>query len=419
MLQVFCKNTQTSRKFPEGTSLLTMLNDFEFDRPYPIVSAKVNNVSQGLKFRVYQNKDIEFIDMAHPSGRRVYCRSLCFLLCAAAEDVFPGSKVYMEHPISNGFFCHLRKEDGSAVTPADVDALERRMKEIVEKNIPFHRYDVPMDRAVKAFSKAELVPVGRAADVMVASLNSYMKQQAATLGYKYADVTQTPIDDTVPFADPTFFDEIVKDCHPTLEGHKYIANQIIAQLPTRDQADPTPAQPTGLPFYDVSASDWFVNDVAYCYNNGLMNGMSATRFAPNETTTRAQFATVLYRLAGSPAVTASNPFSDCAGHWASKEIAWAYQKGIVTGVGNNRFAPDQQITREQMVTMLFRYSGAKEPSGSLSFTDAYRISSYARPAVIWAVQNNIVSGNPDGTFNPQGYATRAQLAKVLHMYVTK
>ena len=153
MLQVFCKNTQTSRKFPEGTSLLTMLNDFEFDRPYPIVSAKVNNVSQGLKFRVYQNKDIEFIDMAHPSGRRVYCRSLCFLLCAAAEDVFPGSKVYMEHPISNGFFCHLRKEDGSAVTPADVDALERRMKEIVEKNIPFHRYDVPMDRAVKAFSK--------------------------------------------------------------------------------------------------------------------------------------------------------------------------------------------------------------------------------------------------------------------------
>ena len=101
-----------------------------------------------------------------------------------------------------------------------------------------------------------------------------------------------------------------------------------------------------------------------------VNGMSATRFAPNETTTRAQFATVLYRLAGSPAVTASNPFSDCAGHWASKEIAWAYQKGIVTGVGNNRFAPDQQITREQMVTMLFRYSGAKEPTGSLNFTDA-------------------------------------------------
>ena len=272
---------------------------------------------------------------------------------------------------------------------------------------------------VKAFSKAELVPVGRAADVMVASLNSYMKQQAATLGYKYADVTQTPIDDTVPFADPTFFDEIVKDCHPTLEGHKYMADQIIAQLPTRDQADPTPAQPTGLPFYDVSSSDWFVNDVAYCYNRGLMTGMSATRFAPNETTTRAQFATVLYRMAGSPAVTASSPFGDCRGHWAEKAITWAYQKGVVNGVGNNSFAPDERITREQMVTMLFRYSGASAPSGSLSFTDAYRISGYARPAVIWAVQNNIVSGMPDGSFNPQGYATRAQLAKVLHMYLTK
>ena len=272
---------------------------------------------------------------------------------------------------------------------------------------------------VKALSSSELVPIGKAADVIVNSLNSYMKQQASVLGYKYADVTQTPIDDTVPFADPTFFDEIVKDCHPTLEGHQYIANQIIAQLPTRDQTDPVPVDPTGLPFYDVPKYEWFFNDVAYCYKNGLMTGMSATRFAPNETTTRAQFATVLYRMAGSPAVTASSPFGDCRGHWAEKAITWAYQKGVVNGVGNNSFAPDERITREQMVTMLFRYSGASAPSGSLSFTDAYRISGYARPAVIWAVQNNIVSGMPDGSFNPQGYATRAQLAKVLHMYLTK
>ena len=77
MLQIYCKNTGTSRNYQEGTSLLNMLPDFEFDRPYPIVSAKVNNVSQGLKFRAYQNKDIEFIDVRHPSGMRVYCRSLC------------------------------------------------------------------------------------------------------------------------------------------------------------------------------------------------------------------------------------------------------------------------------------------------------------------------------------------------------
>lgn len=109
MVQVYCKNTRTSRKFPEGTSLLQMLSEFEFERPYPIISAKVNNVSQGLKFKVYQNKDIEFIDVRESSGRRVYCRSLCFLLFKAATDIFPGSKLYMEHPISHGYFCHLRK----------------------------------------------------------------------------------------------------------------------------------------------------------------------------------------------------------------------------------------------------------------------------------------------------------------------
>ena len=95
MLQVYCKNTKTSRKYPEGTSLAQMLPDFEFDRPYPIVSAKVNNVSQGLKFKVYQNKDIEFLDVREDSGRRVYFRSLCFLMYKAATDVFPDSQLYM------------------------------------------------------------------------------------------------------------------------------------------------------------------------------------------------------------------------------------------------------------------------------------------------------------------------------------
>jgi len=154
MVQVYCKNTKETKRFPEGTSLVQVLNEFEFDRPFPIVSAKVNNVSQGLKFKVYQNKDIEFIDVREPSGMRVYTRSLCFLLFKAATDVFPGSKLYMEHPISNGFFCHLRKPDGSAVTPQDVALLQEKMRELVEKDLPFHRYDVQTDRAIKEFRKA-------------------------------------------------------------------------------------------------------------------------------------------------------------------------------------------------------------------------------------------------------------------------
>ena len=154
MVQVYCKNTKETKRFPEGTSLLQMLSEFDCHSPYPIVSAKVNNVSQGLKFKVYQNKDIEFIDVRESSGMRVYCRSLCFLLYKAATDVFPGSKLYMEHPISHGYFCHLRKADGKDITADDLALLERRMHELVEKDMPFHRYDVQTERAIKEFRKA-------------------------------------------------------------------------------------------------------------------------------------------------------------------------------------------------------------------------------------------------------------------------
>ncbi len=153
MLQVYCKNTGTSRKYPEGTSLSQMLEDFEFERPYPIVSAKVNNVSQGLKFKVYQNKDIEFMDVRESSGMRVYFRSMCFLLYKAAVDLFPDSQLYMEHPISGGYFCHLRKADGTDITAEDLKLLEDAMRTLVEKDLPFHRYDVQTDRAIKEFRR--------------------------------------------------------------------------------------------------------------------------------------------------------------------------------------------------------------------------------------------------------------------------
>ena len=154
MVQVYCKNTHETKRFPEGTSLLQMLEEFDCHRPYPIVSAKVNNVSQGLKFKVYQNKDIEFIDVRESSGMRVYCRSLYFLLYKAATDVFPEAKLYIEHPISEGYFCHLRKIDGADITPEDIDKVAARMKELVEADMPFHRYDVQTEKAIKEFRKA-------------------------------------------------------------------------------------------------------------------------------------------------------------------------------------------------------------------------------------------------------------------------
>ena len=154
MVQVYCKNTKETKRFPEGTSLLQMLSEFDCHRPYPIVSAKVNNVSQGLKFKVYQNKDIEFIDVREPSGMRVYCRSLYFLLYKATCDVLPGSNLYIEHPISHGYFCHVKKADNTHITPEEVAQLETRMKELVEKDLPFHRYDVQTEKAIKEFRKA-------------------------------------------------------------------------------------------------------------------------------------------------------------------------------------------------------------------------------------------------------------------------
>ncbi len=154
MVQVYCKNTRETKRFPEGTSLVQMLSEFDCKTPYPIVSAKVNNVSQGLKFKVYQNKDIEFIDVREPSGMRAYCRSLYFLLYKATCEVLPESKLYVEHPISNGYFCHVRKADDTDITPAEIGLIEKRMKELVEKDLPFHRYDVQTEKAIKEFKKA-------------------------------------------------------------------------------------------------------------------------------------------------------------------------------------------------------------------------------------------------------------------------
>lgn len=153
MIQVYCKNTKTSKNFQEGTTLLEMLGSFEFEKPYPIVSAKVNNVSQGLKFKVFNNRDVEYLDVRESSGMRVYTRSLFFLLCKAAQDVFKGCRIYIEHPISNGYFCNLRKRknDRKPVSEADIAKITARMTEIVNKDIPFHRYEVQLDEAIRIF----------------------------------------------------------------------------------------------------------------------------------------------------------------------------------------------------------------------------------------------------------------------------
>jgi uridine kinase len=155
MLQIRCKNNNKTKSFPEGTSLLDVWQEFADDikLPYPVVSAKVNNVSQGLKFRLYQNRDVEFIDASDGSGRRVYARSLCFVLYKATNDVFPGSKLFIEHPLSRGIYCNFKKKDNAPLTDNDVTKICQRMHEIIDADMPFRRTEATLEEAVRVFTE--------------------------------------------------------------------------------------------------------------------------------------------------------------------------------------------------------------------------------------------------------------------------
>lgn len=152
MVNVFCVNTGTTMSFPEGTTLLDILPAFNVESRYPILAAKVNNVTQGLKYRVFNSRKVEFLDYSTYIGRSVYCNSLCFLLCKAARDVFPGCRVVLRRPISKGYFCSVTKEDNTVLTYQDLDRITSRMKEIVDADLPFRRHEVTMDEAIKIFS---------------------------------------------------------------------------------------------------------------------------------------------------------------------------------------------------------------------------------------------------------------------------
>lgn len=155
MLQIRCKNNNITKSFPEGTSLLEVYQDYaeELKMPFPVVSAKVNNTSQGLKFRLFQNRDVEFLDAREGSGRRVYVRSLCFVLYKATADLFPASRLFIEHPLSGGFYCNFKKKDGQPLTDDDVKALQQRMQEIIDLDMPFRRTEATTDEALRVFKE--------------------------------------------------------------------------------------------------------------------------------------------------------------------------------------------------------------------------------------------------------------------------
>ena len=153
MVKIHCVNTGTTSDFTEGTTLLDMLQVFspDIDLKYPIISAKVNNVCQGLKYRAFNSRQVEFLDYTSYAGRSVYCSSLCFLLCKAAKDVIEDCRIVLRRPISKGYFCTLETPDGQALTQEKLDLVGAKMKEIVDADIPFRRHEVLTEDAIELF----------------------------------------------------------------------------------------------------------------------------------------------------------------------------------------------------------------------------------------------------------------------------
>ncbi|MFR2751359.1 MAG: InlB B-repeat-containing protein [Dysosmobacter welbionis] len=226
---------------------------------------------------------------------------------------------------------------------------------------------------------------------------------------------------------------------PTWRGHTFIGwysersltNKVSSVYLTKDmtvyagwRVDENPG--TGAnPFTDVSEKDWFYGDVMFVYENGLMLGTSKTLFSPHGTATRGMMATILWRMEGSPAPKGKNSFTDVeAGKWYADAITWTAENGIFAGYGKDKFGPDDPITREQLAAIFYRYADYKgydlTVKGNLDkFKDADKITDYAETAMGWAVGSGLVKGKSGNLLDPQGTATRAEIAAMLHRFIEK
>ena len=226
---------------------------------------------------------------------------------------------------------------------------------------------------------------------------------------------------------------------PTWRGHTFIdwyserslMNKVSGVYLTKDmtvyagwRVDENPN--TGAnPFTDVSEKDWFYSDVMFVYENGLMLGTSKALFSPHGTATRGMMATILWRMEGSPAPKGKNSFTDVeAGKWYADAITWTAENGIFAGYGKDKFGPDDPITREQLAAIFYRYADYKgydlTVKGNLdTFKDADKITDYAKTAMQWAVGSGLMKGKSGNLLDPQGTATRAEIAAMLHRFIEK
>lgn len=185
MLQIYCKNNNSTREFPEGSSLLDIYNGFNLAMPYGPVSAKVNNKVESLDFRVYYNKDIEFLDIANSSGMRTYVRSLFFILVKAVEELYPQGSISLEHPISKGYFCKLHID--CTIGLDDVQRIKQKMQEIIAADIPYTRTESHTEEVVRLFEKRGMMDKARLLDTY-GQLYSYYYQLGDTVDCYYSSL---------------------------------------------------------------------------------------------------------------------------------------------------------------------------------------------------------------------------------------
>lgn len=185
MLQIYCKNNNSTREFPEGSSLLDIYNGFNLGMPYGPVSAKVNNKVESLDFRVYYNKDIEFLDITSSSGMRTYVRSLFFVLVKAVEELYPQGNISLEHPISKGYFCKLHID--RTIGLDDVQRIKQKMQEIIAADIPYTRTECHTEKVVRLFEERGMPDKARLLDTY-GQLYSYYYQLGDTVDCYYSSL---------------------------------------------------------------------------------------------------------------------------------------------------------------------------------------------------------------------------------------
>ncbi len=185
MLQIYCKNINKSKSFPIGISLLDIYSALKLDIPYGPVSAKVNNKVESLTFRLYNNKDVEFLNICTSSGMRTYVRSLCFILCKAVEDLYPNGSIVLEHPISKGYYCQLKLD--RTIGLDDVKRIKQRMKEIIAENLPFERFEKHTTEVVELFRQKGMTDKVRLLETS-GNLYSYYYKLGETLDYYYGSL---------------------------------------------------------------------------------------------------------------------------------------------------------------------------------------------------------------------------------------